>query len=124
MGQRHRSFQSRLTRQPKHDIIFAMNPNPCKECGGVPVQQCVDGLVQGIFVVACEKCESQCESLVSMENAIEDWDNHNPISAGASWPDNTTGDKAMADVRKAMNAEQISAGASGKPDVGNPSPPP
>ena len=46
------------------------------------------------------------------------------IHGKPSWPDNTTGDRAMADVRKAMNVEQISAGASSKPDVGNPSPTP
>jgi len=69
-----------------------MNPNPCEKCGSEPVRQFLDG----VFVVACEKCETQCDSLVSMEDAIENWDNHNPISAGAS----------------------------GKPDVGNPSPPP
>jgi hypothetical protein len=37
------------------------------------------------------------------EAAIGNWNRNNSISA---WPDNTTGDKAMADVRKQMNDEQ------------------
>jgi hypothetical protein len=52
-----------------------MNPNPCAKCGGEPVQQCVDG----VFVVACEKCETQCDSLESFDAAIGNWNEHNPL---------------------------------------------
>ena len=51
-----------------------MKPNPCK-CGNAPIQ----AENNGVFVIACNECECQCDSFVSMLDATTNWNNYSPV---------------------------------------------